>query len=295
MRIKLRCPHCGDWFTLSLGVENGEAESRDSDEQAEEADADEEPARPRSKASRGRLIGAVTVVAAAVIVVWAVAALRGSREGAVGAPGDVSARPAAAEVASEPEELIGSEASGAASSEPDVSTGQPLEGETASPDRETTGPADNADGGRGRPGDDSGGDGDLEAASAAEGGPAAGRSAEHPSVAGVVAVEHRPSESAAERDDAAAPRAVDREILELEVEALDRCWIRVEADGVVVADATLEAGERRRWRADGFFELDLGAGDAVRLFLNGNDLGPAGPNARVVEGLRVTREGIRGR
>jgi hypothetical protein len=86
----------------------------------------------------------------------------------------------------------------------------------------------------------------------------------------------------------------EREILELEIVSSERCWIRVKADGVVVADTTVEAGERLGWRADGLFELDVGAGDAVTLYLNDELLGPAGSDRRVVEGLRVTKDGMLG-
>ena len=98
MRIKLRCPHCGDWFTLNLGIENGEAGTRESDERTEEADADDEPAPPPSRASRGRLIAAVCVVAAVVVIVWAAVALRSGRQDETSPPNEVSARPAVTDV-----------------------------------------------------------------------------------------------------------------------------------------------------------------------------------------------------
>jgi len=53
--------------------------------------------------------------------------------------------------------------------------------------------------------------------------------------------------------------------------------------------ATLAAGERRAWRADDHFVLTVSDGDAVRLHLDGRDLGPAGPAGREV--LRTLSRG----
>lgn len=312
MRIKLRCPHCGDWFTLNLGVENGETERRESDEQAEEADADEEPARPRTRVSRASLIGTVTVVAAAVIVIWAVAALRSDRGAEVGAPGEVSARPAAVAVETEregPAESGGSETtrgspaeSGGPETEPSVTqlpAAEPPGGQSAPPDDEVShvggeeaaeeeAPAAGSGDASGEARSIGADEGSVPPAEGLDGGAAGGLArAPRPGTGEVPSAQAEPPEGR-------AVTAPDREILELEIEALSRCWVHVEADGVVVADATLEAGERRTWRADGFFDLSVGAGNAVRLSLNGKDLGPAGSDARVVEELRVTRDGVRG-
>jgi hypothetical protein len=304
MRIKLRCPHCGDWFTLNLGIENGEVETRESDEQAEEADADGEPARPRAPASRGRLIGAVCVIAAALIVTWAVAALRSDRGVETGAPDEVSARPAAVEVGSDGDRegpgeggAPGGLSAEGAESEPEALTDEaPPErnevvvGEDEAPAEAVVGedeaPAEAADSEEQVAAAD-GTSADDDDPADVEPGPGEAASS------GSAEIEAAPADL--EPPEPASGAARGREILELEIEALSRCWILVKADGVVVADATLEEGERRSWRADGFFELNLGAGDAVRLSLNGSDLGPAGPDARVVDGLRVTRDGIRGR
>lgn len=204
MRIKLRCPHCGDWFTLTFVIEEGEVEARASD-----VGESEKPERPKNRPpsparlTRGRLIAAICVVAA-VVIVWALVGTLSNRE-----TGRSSA-----------------DAVSALSTDADAAGARVPEGHPPGPE------------------------------------PAA---------------------------------ASERGVLELELLASERCWIRVRADGVVVADATLNAGERRSWRADGFFELDVGAGDAVRLYLNGDDLGTAGAGPRVVEGLRITEGGIRGR
>lgn len=293
MRIKLRCPHCGDWFTLNLGIENGEAESRESEEQTEEAD--DEPARPPARLPRGRLIGAVCVVAVAAIIVWAVAALRSDQRGQTSAPDEVSARPAAAEVEAD----RGREGLG----EPGVTGAAPSADDVASAEAEESGSGGRED--EGARGDEAAGGEDETAAGGDAPGAAEGDAS--PADADVDEADSPSTEAAAtgapaaqvaspQAEPAEAVRpAFERVILELEVVASERCWLRVKADGVVVADATLAPGERRGWRADGLFELDVGAGDALRLFLNGEDLGPAGADARVVEGLRVTKDGIRGR
>jgi len=311
MRIKLRCPHCGDWFTLSLGIENGEAESRESDEQTEEADADDEPARPHARAPRGRLIGAVCAAAAAVIIIWAVAALRSDRRGETGAPDEVSARPAAARVEADRDQRSpgDSEVSSSAPSAIDLSPAEAGEsgvddhGEEVARDvdeitggeRESTGGVDEVAGAE----DQAAGEGGEPGVGEGDAPPADADAIDaEPAVAGATSTGTADAEVAssdAELPVSTSPAALDREILELEIVASDRCWIRVKADGVVVADATLGEGERRSWRADGFFDIDVGAGSAVRLHLNGEDLGPAGADARVVEGLRVTRDGIRAR
>ncbi|MFH1501597.1 MAG: RodZ domain-containing protein [Candidatus Eisenbacteria bacterium] len=80
--------------------------------------------------------------------------------------------------------------------------------------------------------------------------------------------------------------------LEFVLVATDRCWVRVVTDGRVVSDVTLEAGERRAWRADSSIELSAGSGEDVEVHLNGEFLGTAGPGARVVEGLVITADGF---
>jgi cytoskeletal protein RodZ len=275
MRIKLRCPHCGDWFTLTLGIENGEAEARDAGGQPEEADADEEPGPSASRPSRARLIAASCIVAAAVIVIWAAVALRQSDEGRAVPPDEIASKPAPTSQV-DPGELgsVGS-----------VESDETGEDAASAPSAEPSGVEEPQD----RDEDAHGVAGRGVSSNEASGAQAGG--------ATVPAPDQRAPAAAASGDhsEGGAAAAPGREVLELTAEALERCWIRVEADGVIVADETLDQGERRRWRADGFFDIDVGKGDAVRLYLNGRDLGRAGRDARVVEGLRVTRDGIRGR
>lgn len=303
MRIKLRCPHCGDWFTLNLGIENGEAEGREShDRQPEEGEPDEEPARRPALRSRARLIAAVSVVAATVLIVWVAVALKPDRQVGTTAPDEVSARPTLTDFdGDEAHEIPGeSDVTEAAPSDADIVQGQAAESEVGG--REDEAPsADAGTSGEAPSAADLGASG--EPPSSADLGEA--RATPSPTDAtstGSGDVEVVPSQaespvavsSDAEPLEETTGAAFEHEILELELLALERCWIRVKADGVVVADATLNAGDRRSWRADGLFTIDVGAGDAVRLYLNGEDLGAAGAGPRVVEDLRVTKDGIRG-
>jgi len=82
--------------------------------------------------------------------------------------------------------------------------------------------------------------------------------------------------------------------LELELLATERCWVRVVVDGSETYDLTLHAGERRAWRGNTRFELDIGSGEDVQLFLNGEPLGRAGSGSRVVEGLVLTSDAVNG-
>jgi transcriptional regulator with XRE-family HTH domain len=80
--------------------------------------------------------------------------------------------------------------------------------------------------------------------------------------------------------------------LELMAVAKERTWLRVSVDGTPVSDLTLEPGERRRWEADESFELDVGNGGGLELYLDGEFLGTAGIGRRLVEGLVVTEAGM---
>jgi transcriptional regulator with XRE-family HTH domain len=80
--------------------------------------------------------------------------------------------------------------------------------------------------------------------------------------------------------------------LELLVVATDRTWLRVSVDGEPVADLTLERGEQRQWEADESFLLDVGTGERLELYLDGECLGTAGSGSRLVEGLVVNENGM---
>lgn len=92
----------------------------------------------------------------------------------------------------------------------------------------------------------------------------------------------------------AAPRdtMIEWHRLELMAVAKERTWVRVSVDGTPVSDLTLEPGERRRWEADESFQLDVGNGGALDLYLDGEFLGTAGMGRRLVEGLVVTEAGM---
>lgn len=80
--------------------------------------------------------------------------------------------------------------------------------------------------------------------------------------------------------------------LELRTVARHRTWIKVSIDGTPVADFTLNAGEERLWEADEYFELDVGSGGGLELYLDGEFLGTAGTGRRLVEGLVVDENGM---
>jgi len=80
--------------------------------------------------------------------------------------------------------------------------------------------------------------------------------------------------------------------LELLVVAKERTWLSVSVDGEPVADLTLERGEQRQWEADEFFQLDVGNGRGLELYLDGVLLGTAGSGSRLVEGLVVNESGM---
>lgn len=80
--------------------------------------------------------------------------------------------------------------------------------------------------------------------------------------------------------------------LELLAVARERTWLSVSIDGEPVADLTLERGEERRWQADEFFQLDVGNGGGLALYLDGEFLGTAGLGSRLVEGLVVNESGM---
>jgi len=80
--------------------------------------------------------------------------------------------------------------------------------------------------------------------------------------------------------------------LELMAVARERTWVRVSVDGTPVADLTLAAGDRRTWEAGERFELDVGNGGGLDLYLDGEYLGTAGTGPRLVEGLFVDENGM---
>jgi transcriptional regulator with XRE-family HTH domain len=82
--------------------------------------------------------------------------------------------------------------------------------------------------------------------------------------------------------------------LELTVKARERTWIQVTVDGATlpVADFHLGAGEERTYEANKYFQLQVGNGGALELYLNGEYLGTAGAGRGLVENLIVNVEGM---
>ena len=80
--------------------------------------------------------------------------------------------------------------------------------------------------------------------------------------------------------------------LELMVVAKSRVYLTVAVDGERVSDLTLDAGERRRWEGVEEFELFVGTGEALDLYLNGEYLGAAGAGRGPVDNLMVTEDGM---
>ena len=80
--------------------------------------------------------------------------------------------------------------------------------------------------------------------------------------------------------------------LELLAVARERTWLSVSIDGEPVADLTLEEGEQRQWAAEEYFQLDVGNGGGLGLYLDGEFLGTAGSGSRLVEGLVVNENGM---
>lgn len=60
-------------------------------------------------------------------------------------------------------------------------------------------------------------------------------------------------------------------------------WVRVIADGDVVLQETLDAGESREFEARSEIELRLGNAGGVRLVLNGRSIPPVGDRGEVVD------------
>lgn len=69
-------------------------------------------------------------------------------------------------------------------------------------------------------------------------------------------------------------------------------WMRVTADGVIVAQQVLSAGARETWLARQEIIVWLGDAGGVTLELNGRPLGSPGKRGEVVRALRITAQGI---
>jgi hypothetical protein len=77
--------------------------------------------------------------------------------------------------------------------------------------------------------------------------------------------------------------------LVLEVEAVERAWVMVQADHDPSQEVMLSPGERVRWSADQRLTLTLGNAGGVRISLNGKLQGPYGGSGKVIKDLTFTR------
>jgi cytoskeleton protein RodZ len=77
--------------------------------------------------------------------------------------------------------------------------------------------------------------------------------------------------------------------LVLEVEAVERAWVLVQADHDPAQEVMLSPGERVRWSADQKLKLTLGNAGGVRISLNGKLQGPYGGSGKVIKDLTFTR------
>lgn len=75
----------------------------------------------------------------------------------------------------------------------------------------------------------------------------------------------------------------------LDIEALERTWVLVQADHAPAQDVMLNPGDRVRWKAQDRFTLTLGNAGGVRVYFNGNLQGPYGASGQVVRNLEFAR------
>ncbi|TAL10464.1 MAG: helix-turn-helix domain-containing protein [Nitrospirae bacterium] len=80
----------------------------------------------------------------------------------------------------------------------------------------------------------------------------------------------------------------DKKKLVLDVEALERCWVKVQADHTPGQEVMLNPGERNRWKAQERLTLTLGNAGGVRVSLNGKLQGPFGGRGKVVREIVFT-------
>jgi cytoskeletal protein RodZ len=58
----------------------------------------------------------------------------------------------------------------------------------------------------------------------------------------------------------------------LEIEAKETAWIKVDIDGKTAYEGTLQKGERKTWEADKLFTLKVGYAPGVKVFFNGQSV-----------------------
>lgn len=76
--------------------------------------------------------------------------------------------------------------------------------------------------------------------------------------------------------------------LTLDVEAIERCWVKVQTDHAASQEVMLNPGDRNRWKAQERVILTLGNAGGVRVSLNGKLQGPFGGRGKVVREIVFT-------
>ncbi len=76
--------------------------------------------------------------------------------------------------------------------------------------------------------------------------------------------------------------------LVLEIEAVERCWVKVQTDHAAPQEILLNPGERFKWKAQERLALSLGNAGGVRVALNGKPQGPYGPRGKAVREIIFT-------
>jgi hypothetical protein len=79
--------------------------------------------------------------------------------------------------------------------------------------------------------------------------------------------------------------------IDMQMRVTQRAWVRVNVDGTVVQEGTLESGVVKEYQADQAITIRTGNGGGVSLTLNGEDLGPMGNVGQVVERTWVVDQG----
>ena len=79
-----------------------------------------------------------------------------------------------------------------------------------------------------------------------------------------------------------------RKKLIVDVEAVERCWVKVQADHAASQEVLLNPGDRVRWKAQERLMLTLGNAGGVRVSLNGKLQGPYGGSGQVVKEIVFT-------
>ena len=80
----------------------------------------------------------------------------------------------------------------------------------------------------------------------------------------------------------------DRKKMVLDVEAVERCWVKVQTDRAAPQEVLLNPGDRVRWKAQERLALTLGNAGGVRVMLNGKLQGPFGARGQVVREILFT-------